>query len=194
MDSKYLEKLNEISKIAAIKASSSLSKLIQQPVGVAIAPAATLSPDETPIVTSPSDDIAGIIAPLSGDLKGVAILFFPKDPAYLLCDVLLHKREGETKSFSEMEISALTEVANIVIGNFLGPFASPLKLNSVFHHMPKFKFESYQTIIDQEMEKLRLNMDSQMMVEIIISLHSLKLKGFLMFMIEAQEMQKVLER
>jgi chemotaxis protein CheY-P-specific phosphatase CheC len=37
-----LDKLNEISKAAAIKASSALSKLIQQPVGVDISPSSIL--------------------------------------------------------------------------------------------------------------------------------------------------------
>lgn len=190
MDSKSLDKLNEVSKVAAIKASSSLSKLIQQPVGVAISPGVTLNSDETPTITNTHDKIAGIIAPLSGDLQGVSIMFIPKEPAFLLCDLLLHKKDGETQSFSELEISALTEVANIVIGNFLGPFASPLKLDSLYHHVPNFKYESYQTIIDQVMKKLKMRVDSKLLIEIVISMHTLKLKGFLVFMIEANEMQK----
>jgi chemotaxis protein CheC len=191
---KHLDKINEASKMAAVKASAALSKLIDQPVGVAISPAQTLAVTSTTTYTNAEDQVVGIIAPLSGDLKGISMMVFPKSGACILCDILLHREENETQSFQEMEISALTEVANIVIGNFLGPFASPLNLESVMHHVPHFRADNYQNMIDYITASAQLTIDNQLMVEIVITMQHLKIKGHLILMMGLQEMQQSMDK
>ncbi len=187
-----LLKLVEVSKVAALKASSSLSKLINQPVDVDILPAKILSHDSNPLYTKEDDMVVGINILLSGELQGTAILFFSKTADLRLCDVLLKRKEGESKIFTETEMSALTEIANIVIGNFMGSFAHPLKLNSVLHHVPDFRFDSYNHLIEKVVLDMNLKVNDKFLVEIIIAFQNLKIRGFLVFFFGMEEMKNVL--
>lgn len=189
-----LNKLNEVSKAAALKASASLSKLIEQPVGVYIAPAMVLGSDEFPSLTKPEDCVVSITAKLSGDLRGLSLMLFPKETALILCDMLLRRKESETENFDALEVSALTEIANILFGNFLTPFAHPLKIETLMHHVPNFKCETFEitnNLINQELSK---NVQDNLLVEIMISLNYLKVKGFLIFMLSEEGIKSVLER
>lgn len=189
-----LDRINEVSKIAAVRASASLSKLIQQPVGVAISPAITLEANGLPLHDDPNGQVVGITVPLSGDLQGLSVMFFSKASALALCDILLQRKERESQQFGDMEISALTEVANIVIGNFLGPFAHPFQMDTLMHHVPKFKSDTYLNMVEHIHHSLGDNIKEKLLVEILITLQHLKVKGFLIFMLGMQELQNVLEQ
>lgn len=187
-----LKKLDEISKMAAVKASAALSKLIQQPVGLDIAPAMTLHSEEPPIFMKQDDKVVAITAAISGNIEGLSLFFFSKEAALLLCDMLLQKTAGTTVDFSSTEISALNEVANIVIGNFLAPFAYPLKLDAVLHHAPKFKCDSYSGIMEHINQSINRATQDTLFIEIVISLQHIKLKSFLVFVMGIEQMKSIL--
>lgn len=189
-----LDRINEASKMAAVKASSALSKLIQQPVGVAISPAITLQGEGLPLHDGAEEKMVGITVPLSGDLQGLSLMFFTQGSALALCDILLKRDEHETKKFDEMEISALTEVANIVIGNFLGPFAHPFQLDKLMHHIPKFNCDTYQDLLTRIHSSLNEKIQERLLVEILITLQHLKVRSFLIFLLGLEEIQNVLEK
>ena len=189
-----LEKIDEVTKVAAIQASAALSKLINLPVGVDISPANTMRLEDLHPFMNPEEEVIGITAKLSGNLTGMSLLFFPRETALKFCDLLLKNKEKTSVSFSELEISALTEVANIVIGNFLWPFAFPLKLESVIHHAPEFMMDNYKNMIHHFAVTLNMHIHERMMVEIGITLQHFQLKGYLVFMFGMKEMKKALEQ
>lgn len=188
------KKLDDINKIAAIKASSSLSKMIRQPVGVDISKADFLRNNGVHQLMENNECVAALLVRISGDLKGMAFLCFPSSNALVFSDYLLHKEEGTSVDFREPEISALAEVANIVIGNFLGLFSHPLKLDSVMHHAPEFKLDNFGTLIQYVENEIKHKVNDKIMIEIIISLHHFELRGYLVFMIGYEEMKRALEQ
>jgi chemotaxis protein CheY-P-specific phosphatase CheC len=189
-----LDKLNEISKAAAIKASSALSKLIQQPVGVDISPSSILDAKDFSKRINNYGEVVSIISQVSGELKGVSLMMFPNKTALFLCDILLNRKTGTTEKFDEMEISALTEVANILFGNFLTPFAYPLKVESLMHHVPKFKNDSFERTFIYLNDFIDDNIQDKLWVEIMITLNYQSINGYLVFMLGKEEMKNVLEK
>jgi chemotaxis protein CheC len=69
-----------------------------------------------------------------GDLTGRTLLLLPENNAHLLCDLLLRRAPGTTKTFGELEQSSLKEAGNILGGaylNALSDFMGMLLLPSV---------------------------------------------------------------
>lgn len=189
-----LEKIDKVSKMAAVKASASLSKLMKNPVGLEMSPAAVVKDHELPNGMKPDDLMVGITAPLSGGLKGMSLLLYRKEPALLLCDMLLQRKPNETNSFLEIEISALTEVANIIVGNYLTQFSKPLNLSAVMHHVPSFKCDTYAKMVEHVTEDVGKTIDDGIWLEIIIAMQQHRIKGYLMFMLDLDAMNKVFSK
>lgn len=185
-----LEKLNEISKVAAVKASASLSKMIASPVGVDIAPAIEISADRFPILMKPEEQVVSMTIPIIGDLEGVAFMFFNRSFALTLCDLIFHKEVGNTQKFTELESSALIELGNIVIGNFLGPFAHPLQLNSVMHRTPIFKVDSYTTVINDISETMKDSIKESALIEISVNIKHINVKGLMLVVFGMEQIKQ----
>lgn len=187
-----LEKLDEICRVAAVKASASLSKMINVPVGVDILPAVQISDNHFPILMDPEEPMVSLTIPITGDLNGVAFMFFPRTVACTLCDLMLLKNKGETKIFTEMESAALVELSNIVIGNFLNPFAHPLQLDSVMHRTPIFKADKYADFLLEINNSTNNNVQESAMVEIVINLNHTSVKGFLIIMLGIKQITQAI--
>jgi len=188
-----LKKLDEISKVAAIKASSSLSKMIEIPVGVDVSPAITITKEQFPLIMNPNESVVSMNIPVVGDLNGMGLIIFPRAVALTLCDFMLHKNLGDTKLFLELESSALIELANIVIGNFLSPFAHPLQLNSVMHRTPIFKSDKYLTIIEDVNQALKNSISETALIEIVINLNHMQIRGYMIIMLGMDKIQHAID-
>jgi chemotaxis protein CheC len=57
--------------------------------------------------------------PVYGDAPGHVAFIFPFAKACLLADIVLMQEPGQTEDLGEMELSALTEVGNILVSSFL---------------------------------------------------------------------------
>lgn len=189
-----LEKLDEISRMAAVKASAALSKTIQYPVGVDVSPAVELEKNELPKWMAGDDSLVAMTVPITGDLNGVAVMTFAPDVAMALCDLIYQKKIGDTKTFSEMEQSALTELANIVIGNFLELFAYPLQLDSVMHRAPSFKCDKYVNIKEHIELAMKNNINQGAMIELVINLNHTKIKGFFIIVLGTSEVNQAISQ
>lgn len=189
-----LSRIDKVSKLAAVKASASLSKLVQNPVGLEMTPAVLVKAQDLPLGSNPNDLVVGITAPLSGGLKGLSLMLYPKESALLLCDILLKRNPNETQSFLELEISALTEVANIIVGNFLTPFAPPFNLSTVMHHVPSFKCDSYSNMLEYVAASVDKSVDNGLWLEIVITMQQHRVKGYLMFMLGMAEIKEIISK
>lgn len=128
-----LDALREVGNIGAGTAAASLSTMTGQPVAMGVPSVKVVPIEEVP------DDVGGgesivvaVYMQVIGDAHGHIIFILEADTARELCDTLMGGMDpGELgpAGFSEMQISALQEIGNIMTGSYLRALADLTRLH-----------------------------------------------------------------
>lgn len=144
-----LEILNEVTSVAAKQVAVAISKLLKQYIEVNIIPISIIEGNGNEAVLLLREKNAKCVittAEITGSVSGVALFSLSHSAAFSLCNILLHKKDGSTTSFGEMEQSSLLEIGNIIIGNFLTSLSTYSSLRNITHKNPIFFMNSKNKI------------------------------------------------
>jgi chemotaxis protein CheC len=110
-----LDALGELANIGSGTAAGSLSAMIGMPVDVSVPNARALPLADAVDAAGPAEEpVTAVALPVVGDLEGIVLMIFSGDNAQRLCSVL------GVDADSEMGLSALSEIGNIVGASYLG--------------------------------------------------------------------------
>ena len=130
-----LDALREVANIGAGHAASALSQLTERTVMISVSEIHVARLEDVPDMVGDADEpVAAVLMRMLGDLTGRTLLLLPQRDANVLCDLLIRRAVGTTKSFGELERSCLREAANILAGaylNALSDFMGMMLLPSV---------------------------------------------------------------
>lgn len=118
--------LKEIGNIGAGNATTALAKMMNMKIDMNV-PRVELVPfkDLPNIFGSPEEVLAGILVQLEGDVKGMMMFLVKEESAHHLVDSLMGGfPKTEDTEFSEMELSALSEIGNIITGAYLSAMSN----------------------------------------------------------------------
>ncbi len=120
MDGVYFDVLKEIGNIGAGNATTALAQLLNTKVDMLVPKVALLEFSEVGGAMGGEEQImAGIYQVVEGDISGSIMFLLEEESARTLVAKLMGTEVGEPGSFSEMEISALKEIGNIITGSYL---------------------------------------------------------------------------
>lgn len=132
--SEHLDVFREIGNIGAGNATTSLAKMLDKRMDMSI-PKAQLVPFNavTDILNGPEQIVVGVMVAMSGDLKGSILLVLELADALEMTGILTGSApQGDSiDSLNEMDLSALTEIANILVGSYLSAISSLTQLSIV---------------------------------------------------------------
>ena len=127
----HLDVFRELGNIGAGNATTSLAKMLDKRMDMSI-PRAQLVPFNqiTDILHGPETIVVGVMIAMSGDLKGFILLVMEFQDAVEMTGILTgNKLQNATiDDLSEMDLSAIEEVANILIGSYLSAISSMTQL------------------------------------------------------------------
>ena len=202
-------RLLQINEQAALTASRTLSKLIDRPVGIEITKTGVKDVEELSPIIDSEEIVAGIYLPITGDVKGAALLIFPKETAFTLSDLLVRREPGTTRKLSELDKSALKEVGNIVSGNYFTVLSNNLQVK-IIEHIPSFSFDMFGAIISQIIAKFAQEAEKALVIEVEFifkpvtpvrspsstsqsgSSNEVKLKGYFLLLFRVEELKAIL--
>lgn len=118
--------LKEIGNIGAGNATTALAKMMNMKIDMNV-PRVELVPftNLPDIFGSPEEVLAGILVQLDGDIKGMMMFLVKEESAHNLVDSLMGGMvQSANGEFSEMELSALSEIGNIIIGAYLSAMSN----------------------------------------------------------------------
>lgn len=116
--------LKEVGNIGAAHAATALSEMLGKPVRISVSSARMCSFDEvSDVAGGPEMVMAGVFLRMYGDVNGNMLLLMSRHSARVLLDTLLSPAK-EAEEFSEMELSALGEVGNILGGAYITALAT----------------------------------------------------------------------
>ena len=131
LNSMQIDVLKEIGNIGAGNAATALSKMIAKRIDMDVPKVNILEfKDVAELVGGPEAVVVGIYFKVTGDIKGSIMFLLDKDSAKYLISLLMTVEETADE-LSEMEISALQEVGNILAGAYLSSLSSLTGLNLI---------------------------------------------------------------
>ena len=116
--------LKEIGNIGAGNATTALATMLSIKVDMSVPNVALLPFDRiSEFIGSEEQTVVGILLEIQGDIDGMMMFLFDMKSAHHLVNSLMmrdiHENEDLTGEFSEMDMSALNEIGNIVSGSYL---------------------------------------------------------------------------
>lgn len=117
--------LREVGNIGAGNATTALSQLINSKIDMTVPKVELLNFSELADITgSPENKVVGILLNLSGDISGMMMFMIEHGAAHQLVRQLLGSCTGDEEFFSEMDVSALSEIGNIISGAYLSALST----------------------------------------------------------------------
>lgn len=133
MDSAKVDAFREISNIGAGNAATALSDMLSRKIGMSVPDVRIIPFTEIPDIMGGAEKIVvGGLVDMSGDLSGYIIAVLELKEAYRLASILTGRPEAECKNASEvgvedlteLDLSALYEIVNILVGSYLSAISS----------------------------------------------------------------------
>jgi chemotaxis protein CheC len=120
MSNEYYDVLRELGNIGAGNATTALAQMMQCKVDMAVPQVRLLEFKEIGEMMGGEELImAGIYLGIEGDITGSIMFLLEKQAARHLVSKLMGGMQPEGEEFSEIELSALKEVGNIITGAYL---------------------------------------------------------------------------
>lgn len=126
IDNMQYDVLREIGNIGAGNATTALSQMINSKVNMKVPNVELLEFKElSDIVGGAENIVVGILFTLEGQIDGMMMFMLDKAAARHLVDLLMgYTEESVSDEFTEMELSALNEIGNIIAGAYLSSLAT----------------------------------------------------------------------
>lgn len=124
LEDSQFDVLKEIGNIGAGNATTALATMLNIKVDMSVPNVALLPFDNiSSFIGSEEQTVVGIFLEIQGDIDGMMMFLFDMKSAHHLVNSLMmrdvHQDENGMADFSEMEMSALNEIGNIVSGSYL---------------------------------------------------------------------------
>lgn len=130
LDGMHIDMLSEIGNIGAGNANTSLSQLLNKRIDMDVPLVKITDFDEiAQVLGGPENLVVGILVHVSGDVEGMMILAIEQTSAHKLVNMLLGRDLDNFESFTEIDLSALCEIGNILVSSYLSALSAITKLS-----------------------------------------------------------------
>lgn len=129
MDDMYFDILKELGNIGAGNATTALSMMLNRKVDMQVPKVALVGFDElSRIVGGEEALVAALYLFLEGSISGSMMFMLENESAHALVNALMGRDTKDMQEFSEMDLSALHEIGNIIAGSYLSALSDLTKL------------------------------------------------------------------
>jgi len=160
-----LDALREVSNIGVAHAATALSQLIGKSISLKVPTVLLTEIGKVPEVFGGAERIVvGIYLHMLGDARGNILIVLPRESAVKLLARLLPREKSEGGLLTELEISALKEVGNILASAYLNALGTMIR-KTLIPSVPVLSFDMAGAVIDYVLIELGEVSDMALMVE-----------------------------
>lgn len=117
----HLDALREIGNIGSGNAASALAQLINRKVDMNLPIVKILDVQElAEALGGAENQVVGILFQLENEFKGMMMFLVAQEFTHLILNVLMGKDFTSFEDLGDMDISAIKEVGNILVGSYIG--------------------------------------------------------------------------
>lgn len=125
MDNMHFDVLKELGNIGAGNAITALTQMLNKKLDMKVPVVELVSFEELASIICPEEElVVGIYLMLEEDISGSMMFMLPEKSAHSLVNRLLSYPMDEMQPFTEMDLSALQEIGNIIAGAYLSALSS----------------------------------------------------------------------
>lgn len=165
----HFDVLREISNIGAGNAATALAKMLNRRINVGIPHVNFIEfPSIADRLGGPEKVFIGILVNLSEDINGMMMFLLDMDSVNVLIESFLGiKREAENFNLSEMEISLIKELGNILSASYLNSLSSLTNLK-IFPSVPYMTVDMANAILSVPAIEFGKLGDSALLIESVL--------------------------
>lgn len=121
----HIDLLREIGNIGAGNAAISLSQMLSKRIDMNVPEVKILTYDDAiESIGGPENIVVGIMVNFYGDIDGILLFLLKKEFVHIILNSLLGTELQSFEDISEMELSALTEIGNIMVSSYVNSIAA----------------------------------------------------------------------
>ncbi len=121
----YMDVLREIGNIGAGNATTAIAKMLDMKIDMKVPKVELMDASQLGSAICPEDEtIVGIFLEVTNDITGSMMFLLKMDAAHYLVEKLMGMMVSPDGSFSEMELSAMKEIGNIIAGSYLSALSN----------------------------------------------------------------------
>lgn len=121
----HIDVLKEIGNIGAGNAATSLSEMLSKRIDMNVPEVSILNyNDVIESIGGAENVVVGILVSFDGDIDGVILFLLKKEFVHLIINSLLGTELHNFEEISEMEMSALSEIGNIMVSSYVNSISS----------------------------------------------------------------------
>jgi len=121
----HIDVLKEIGNIGAGNAATSLSQMLSKRIDMNVPEVSLLNyNDVTNSIGGAENVVVGILVSFNGDIEGVILFLLKKEFVHLILNSLMGTELHNFEEISDMELSALSEIGNIMVSSYVNSISS----------------------------------------------------------------------
>ena len=177
LKSSQLDALMEISNVGVGNAATALSQMLNTSVEIRVPSIKLLEISDVPEHLGGDDKaVLGMFLKMLGDANGNMLFIYPIESAERMVGLLLQQELKGEELFSELALSALKEVGNILASAYLSALGTMLNINLICS-TPSISYDMAGAIIDYTLIELCSSEDKALVVETEFFLRGDEVKG-----------------
>lgn len=121
----HIDILKEIGNIGAGNAATSLSQMLSKRIDMNVPEVSLLDyEDVINSIGGAENIVVGILVSFEGEINGVILFLLKKEFVHMILNSLLGTELHSFEDISEMEMSALSEIGNIMVSSYVNSISS----------------------------------------------------------------------
>lgn len=192
MDNFEFDVLTEIGNIGAGNASTALAKLINTKIDMNVPKVEMLTFAElAEIIGGAETLVAGILLNLEGDIEGSMLFILESSAARLFVQQLMGC-VTEDEEFSDMEISALQEIGNIISGAYLSAISGLTNL-TINVSVPSLAFDMAGAILSVPAIEFGKLGDKALLIESVFNDMNVDISGYFILIPTMESYERIMK-
>ncbi|HBD64647.1 MAG TPA: chemotaxis protein CheC [Clostridiales bacterium] len=121
----HIDVLKEIGNIGAGNAATSLSQMLSKRIDMNVPEVSLLNYDDIiDSIGGAENVVVGILVGFEGEIDGIILFLLKKEFVHLILNSLMGTELKSFEDISEMEMSALSEIGNIMVSSYVNSISS----------------------------------------------------------------------
>jgi chemotaxis protein CheC len=196
LNDRHIDVLCEIGNIGAGNAATSLSVMVDEGVNITVPQVMILDYDSAVrMVGDPEELGIAIMIQYKGDVRGIILFLLGYEDAKGIADMLIGDFEDadDTEGLSEMKISTIKEIGNILGSSYLGSISTLTGLNFDIS-VPYVSIDMVGAIMSAPMVEFSIDNNKILLIEEGFSTDTRRLKSHVILFADIPSLNRILDK
>ncbi|MCR5625630.1 MAG: chemotaxis protein CheC [Lachnospiraceae bacterium] len=194
----FLDVLSEIGNIGAGNATTALASMIDKRIDLSVPKSDFVGLSEISDIAGGAEEIvAGVYIEVNGEIDGVMMFIADIETARMLVNAVMmdsgKDREAHFPGFTDIELSALTEVGNIISGAYLTAISSLLGM-TIKPTVPLLSIDMAGAILSVPAIEFGKQGDYALLIESQFNLQNISVNGYFVLIPSEDSYKNILKK